>query len=170
MRVLERIADFIDIFNDRFGDKVSYILIPLFLFVLIAVIMRYVFNNPIPAGFEVAGLICGAYTMLAGAWVLLKQGHVRMEILFNRLSPRGQAIMDIVTSVLFFIFAVAFMYAALNTATKSISVMETSYSGIDVPYWPVKLMMPIGGALLLLQGFSKLLRDILVVVKGGSQS
>ena len=63
MRVLERIADFIDTLNDRFGDKVSYLLIPLFLFVLIAVVMRYGFNNPIPAGFEIAGLICGAYTI-----------------------------------------------------------------------------------------------------------
>ena len=107
--------------------------------------------------------------MLAGAWVLLKQGHVRMEILFNRLSPRGQAKMDIITSVLFFIFAIAFLYAALNTATKSFAVMATNYSGTEVPIWPGKLMMPIGGALLLLQGFSKLLRDIRVVARGGSK-
>lgn len=169
MRTLERIADVVDLINGRFGVWVSYILIPLFLYALVNVIARYAFNNPLPAGFEISGLINAGYVMLSGAYALLTKQHVRMDVAFSHLSPRGKAIMDMVTSLFFFIFMAAYMYAALNSASNSVRFMETSQAGIAVPYWPVKLMMPIGGGLLALQGISKLIRDALTVMKKGGQ-
>jgi TRAP-type mannitol/chloroaromatic compound transport system permease small subunit len=170
MHMLTRIVDIIDSFNNRIGEWVSYLVIPLTAIVFLSVIMRYIFHRPLSWGFEVSGLSLSAYTILIGAYCLLKDSHVRLGTIFDRLSPKKQATLDIITSILFFIFIAAFMFAAVRYALLSVTAMETTESGTGIPIWPVKLLMPIGGGLLALQGISKLIRNILLIYTKGRAS
>ena len=103
--------------------------------------------------------------MSAGA-ILLVGGHVNVDILYIRLSPKTKAKVDIFTSFIFFIFVVVLTYYGSALAWESLRTFERSASAWNPPVYPVKLMLPLGACLLLLQGIAKLIRDILIVVEG----
>lgn len=170
MRILSRLADIIDLIIDRTGEWFAYLVIPLTIIVFLSVIMRYIFHRPLSWSFEVSGLNLSAYTILIGAYCLLKDCHVRLGTIFERLSPEKQALLDIITSILFFIFIAAFIFVAVRYAMLSVAAMEGAESGSGLPIWPVKLLMPIGGGLLALQGISKLIRNILFISNKGRAS
>jgi len=94
---------------------------------------------------------------------MARGGHVNVDILYARLSPRTRAVVDVFTSFLFLVFVGALLYFGSALAWESMSFWEHSQSAWDPPIWPVKLAIPIGATLLLLQGMVKLLRDIMTV-------
>ena len=87
---------------------------------------------------------------------------LNVDLLHSHLKPRKRAALDIVTSVVFFIFTLALLWFGIDMAQESMSSWETSYSAWNPPIWPVKLAIPIGTGLLVLQGLVKLLEDIAV--------
>jgi TRAP-type mannitol/chloroaromatic compound transport system permease small subunit len=103
--------------------------------------------------------------MLAGAYAYRDETHVRVDIVYSKLSLRGRAICDVITSVFFFLFAGTMLVTGWRFASDSMSVGESSFTEWGIQYWPVKLAIPIGATLLLLQGFSRLVRDIAVVAR-----
>ena len=114
-------------------------------------------------------LMYGMQYMLAGAFAYQCDQHVRVDVLYVKLSPRGRAIADIFTSVFFFIFVGTLFWTSGRFAIDSINPGgngEVSFTEWGVQYWPVKLMMPIGAALLFLQGVAKLTKDIVFVARG----
>lgn len=90
------------------------------------------------------------------------RGHVNVDLLHSQLSPRKRAFMDIFTSLIFFIFTLALLWFGIDMASESISGWETSFSAWNPPVWPVKLAIPVGTGLLVLQGLAKLLEDIAI--------
>ncbi|OPL11668.1 MAG: hypothetical protein AVO39_04955 [delta proteobacterium MLS_D] len=172
MRVLLKVIACIDAFNDRLGRILSYAVLLMFLVVLSEVIRRYVFNAPTVWGTELTQLTFGVYSILAGGYLLRWGGHVNVDILYNRFSTRTKAFIDILTSVLFFLFCGMMLIYGSILAKNSIAIWEHSVSAWGPPLWPVKLMIPFGAFLLLLQGVAKLIRDILTLagadVKEGS--
>ena len=129
------------------------------------VIGRYVFNSPTNWVHESMFLMFGAQYMLAGAYAYRDETHVRVDIVYSKLSLRGRAICDVITSVFFFLFAGTMLVTGWRFASDSMSVGESSFTEWGIQYWPVKLAIPIGATLLLLQGFSRLVRDIAVVAR-----
>jgi TRAP-type mannitol/chloroaromatic compound transport system permease small subunit len=83
---------------------------------------------------------------------------------FSRLSTRARAIVDICTFVLFLLFCGMMLVYGGSLAWESLSIWERSNSAWGVPLYPAKMMIPIGAFLLLLQGFAKLIRDILTLL------
>jgi len=130
------------------------------------VIRRYLFNAPTVWANELTQMLFGAYIVLAGGYILAIEGHVNVDILYSRLSRKTQAILDIITSVLFFMFCLMMVYYGGSLAWESLSTFEHSQSAWNPPIYPVKLTIPIGAGLLLLQGIAKLIRDILFLIKG----
>jgi TRAP-type mannitol/chloroaromatic compound transport system permease small subunit len=111
----------------------------------------------------------GMQYMLAGAYAYQCDQHVRVDVFYVKFSTRGKAIADIITSVFFFIFVFTLFFTSWRFAMDSFNpggVGEVSFTEWGVQYWPVKLMMPIGAALLALQGLSKLIKDILILKRG----
>ena len=90
---------------------------------------------------------------------------MRVDVIYAQFSMRGKAIADIITSVFFFIFSVTMLWTTIRFATDSVSVGEHSFTEWGIQYWPVKLTMPVGAALLVLQGISKLVKDIMIVTR-----
>jgi TRAP-type mannitol/chloroaromatic compound transport system permease small subunit len=166
MRKLTAILGFIDALNDWVGRVISFGVLLMFLLVLSEVIRRYFFNAPTVWGTELTQLTFGVYVILSGGHIMRWGGHVNVDILYSRFSSKGKNIIDIITFLLFFLFCGMMVLFGGSLAWESLSIWEHSNSAWGPPIYPVKMMIPIGAFLLLLQGFAKLIRDILTLVYG----
>jgi TRAP-type mannitol/chloroaromatic compound transport system permease small subunit len=162
--------DVIDWINDRAGNYLSLFVLFFFVLLLLEVIRRYLLNSPTVWANELSQMLFGTYVVLSGGYILREGGHVNVDILYSRFSRRTQAKLDIVTSFLFFMFSGMMVFYGGSLAWESLSMFERSQSAWNPPIYPVKLMIPLGASLLLLQGIAKLIRDILIVVKGEDYS
>jgi len=108
------------------------------------VMLRYVFSSPTIWAHELTVHFFGAYSVLAGAYVLLHNEHIRVDIIYDRFSPRGRAIIDSVTYLLFFLFIVALLRYGIMTAWRAVELRQTvSPSPWGSPIWPLKITIPI---------------------------
>ncbi|RJR50178.1 MAG: TRAP transporter small permease subunit [Desulfobacteraceae bacterium] len=135
----------------------------MFLILLLEIFARYLFNSPSVWANELTQMLFGAYVVLSGGHLLWRGGHVGVDILYSRLAPRVKALLDVITSILFFAFCVMMVYFGGSLAWESLARLEHSQSAWNPPVYPVKLTIPIGAILLLLQGVAKLIRDILIL-------
>jgi TRAP-type mannitol/chloroaromatic compound transport system permease small subunit len=162
-----RITDAIESVNVRVGEFVAYwAVISVFVYYY-EVIARFWFNSPTNWVHESMFLMYGMQYMLSGAYAYKEDQHVRVDVLYVKFSPRGKAIADIVTSVFFFIFIGTMLWTGWRFAADAVNLGEVSFTEWAVQYWPVKLTIPIGAALLLLQGIAKLIKDIMFLANGG---
>lgn len=164
MSVINGFVNAINIVNDWVGDKLAYFLFGFFLLILLQVILRYVFNAPTVWAGELAQMLFGAYAVLAGGHILRINGHVNVDILYARLSKRTCALIDIFTSILFFLFCGMLLVYGGSMAWDSLSQLETSGSAWDPPVYPLRLTIPLAALLLLIQGLAKLITDICTVL------
>ena len=163
MTSLKTLMSIIDTVNDRVGNLLSYFLFFFFVLLLMEVILRYFFNSPTVWANELAQMLFGAYAILAGGYIMRTGGHVNVDILYSRLSRKSRAGLDIFTSLLFFLFCAMLLVYGGSLAWDSLSRFEHSQSAWNPPLYPAKLMIPLAAVLLLLQGFAKLIRDILIL-------
>ena len=156
----------IDKLNEWVGKILSFGVLFMFIMVLVEVIRRYFFNSPTVWGNELTQMIFGVYVVLCGGYILSFGGHVNVDILYSRFSIRGKAIADIITFFLFLGFCSMLLIYGSSLAWESLSTFEHSESAWNPPIYPVKLMIPLGAFLLLLQGIVKLIRDISALISG----
>ncbi len=128
------------------------------------VVVRYVFNSPTNWVHESMFLMFGMQYLIGGAYAMLTDSHVRVDIFYAKFSERGKAIADLLTSVFFFIFAGTLLVTGWIFARDSIAQGEVSFTEWAIQYWPVKVTIVVGGVLLILQGIAKLARDFERVV------
>jgi len=164
MRFLNKFIRTIDAINDWVGRFLSYFLFAFFVLLFIEVILRYFFNSPTVWANELAQMLFGAYAILGGGYILLTGGHVNVDIVYTRFSAKTRAAVDIVTSTLFFLFCGMLLVYGGSLAWDSLSRFEHSQSAWNPPLYPAKLMIPIAAALLILQGITKLIRDVLILL------
>lgn len=133
------------------------------------VLVRYVFNSPTNWAHESMFLMFGMQYLVAGAYAMLTESHVRVDIFYAKFSARGKAIVDLLTSVFFFIFAGTLLVTGWIFARDSIAQGEVSFTEWGIQYWPVKCVIALGAVLLILQGISKVARDVATVIspRGG---
>jgi TRAP-type mannitol/chloroaromatic compound transport system permease small subunit len=163
-----RVTDAIEWINVRAGEYVAWwSLIAVFVYYY-EVLARYVFNSPTNWVHESMFLMFGMQYMLSGAYAYREDQHVRVDVVYSKFSPRGKAIADIITSVFFFIFIGTMLVTGYRFAADAVNFGEHSFTEWGIQYWPVKLAIPIGAALLLLQGVSKLIKDVLIVMRRGA--
>lgn len=163
-----RITDWIETINVKAGEYVAWwSLIAVFVYYY-EVIGRFVFNSPTNWVHESMFLMFGMQYMLSGAYAYREDQHVRVDVIYAKFSPRGKAIADIITSLFFFVFIGTMVVTGYRFAADAVNVGEHSFTEWGIQYWPVKLAIPIGAALLLLQGISKLIKDVLFVTRRGA--
>ena len=160
------VTELIDGIDVAIGKWVAYWGVIAVFFYYYEVVARYVFNSPTNWVHESMFLMFGMQYLLCGAYAYRDDSHVRVDIFYVKFSPRGKAIADIITSVFFFIFMVTMFWTGARFAWDAISLGERSFTEWGVQYWPVKLAIPIGAFLMILQGISKLIKDILFLARG----
>ncbi len=152
--------------NEFIGRWISYLVYAMFGFLVLEVFFRYLLGSPTVWTNELGQMLFGIYTVMAGGYIMAHREHVNVDLFYATLSRRTQAVVDVFTSVIFFIFTLALLYFGGSMAWDSIQNMETSFSAWNAPVWPVKAAIPLGTALLLLQGIAKLCQDIAIAVRG----
>jgi TRAP-type mannitol/chloroaromatic compound transport system permease small subunit len=158
-------SDLIERIDTAVGRYVSYwALIAVFAYYY-EVMARYVFNSPTNWVHESMFLMFGMQYMLCGAFAYKEDQHVRVDVFYAKFSTRGKAAADIFTSIFFFVFSITMFWTSSRFALDAIKVGEHSFTEWGIQYWPVKLTMPIGSGLLVLQGVAKLVKDIVLLTR-----
>jgi TRAP-type mannitol/chloroaromatic compound transport system permease small subunit len=165
---MTRFLLFIDSLSTWVGKAFAWLILLLTFGVSYEVFVRYVLNRPTTWAFDVSYITYGALFLMAGAYTLSRNGHVRADVLYRFWRPRAQATMDLALYIVFFLPAVlAFMYSGWNYAQMSIRFREVSiFSPAGVPVFPLKALIPVTGMLLLLQGIAEMIRCVLCIRSG----
>jgi TRAP-type mannitol/chloroaromatic compound transport system permease small subunit len=112
-------------------------------------------------------ILYGTLFMLAGAYTLAKNGHVRGDVLYGFFQPRTQAWVDLILYTLFFLPGiVALTWAGWTFANESLAIRESTFSATPLPVYPFKFMIPLAGFILLLQGLVEIVRCIQCIRDG----
>jgi len=150
------------------GHCFSWLVVGLTALIGFEVFSRYVLNSPHAWAFDAQIMMYGTMFMMAGAYTLAKNGHVRGDILYGFLKPRTQAIFDLILYVVFFIPGViALAYAGYGYAADSWRILEHSSITADgPPLYPFKTIIPIAGVVLLMQGIVEILRCVVCIREG----
>jgi TRAP-type mannitol/chloroaromatic compound transport system permease small subunit len=130
------------------------------------IIARAFFNAPTVWAHELSVMIFGALGILGGAYTLRYRGHVNMDLFYINFSVRGKAILDVISFPFFLVFCITMIWLGWEFAFRSVSCLEVSQSDWAPPIWPIKLCIPLGAFLLLLQGCANLISDIYTAVTG----
>jgi len=161
-----RLLHGIDAINERAGKAISILVVCMTGILCWEVILRYAFNAPTIWAHEVSCHIFAAYSVLGGAYVLLVNEHVRSDVVYARFSPRGRAILDLVTFPLFFMLLGILLVEGIPMALQSIAVREVTVSFLHSPVYPIKACIPIAAFLMLLQGLAHFIRALALVITG----
>lgn len=157
-----RVVGAISGFSGRFVAYWSMLAVFVYYYEVIA---RYVFNSPTNWAHESMFLMFGMQYLLAGAYAYREDAHVRVDVIYAKFDERTRAVIDIVTSFFFFVFATTLMVTGFLFARDAVAVMEVSFTEWAIQYWPVKITIALGAFLILLQGLAKLVRDVTFVLR-----
>jgi TRAP-type mannitol/chloroaromatic compound transport system permease small subunit len=165
---MTRFLFFIDSLSTWVGKAFAWLILVLTLGVSYEVFVRYALRAPTTWAFDFSYITYGAMFLMAGAYTLSRNGHVRADVLYRFWKPRTQASMDLLLYIVFFLPAVAaWMYSGWNYAAMSVRFREVSiFSPAGVPVFPLKTLIPVTGLLLFLQGFAEITRCVLCIRLG----
>jgi TRAP-type mannitol/chloroaromatic compound transport system permease small subunit len=150
------------------GHTFSWLIVSLTFMISWEVFSRYALDQPHSWAFDAMIMQYGTLFMMAGAYTLAKNGHVRGDVLYSFFMPRTQATIDLILFVVFFIPGVfALTYAGYTFAVESWQMFEhSSITSEGPPIYPFKTMMPLAGAFLLLQGIIEIIRCVICIKHG----
>ena len=159
---------FIDSLSTWVGKSFGWLILVLTLGTCYEVFMRYLLNAPTTWAFDFSYITYGGMFLMAGAYTLSRNGHVRGDVIYRLWPQRVQASIDLTLFIIFFLPAVlAWIYAGWQFAKMSIQFREVSiFSPAGVPVFPLKALIPLNGVLLLLQGFAEVVRCVICIRDG----
>ena len=165
---MQKLLLFVDKVSTFMGQVFSWLIVTLTLLVSWEVFSRYALDHPHAWAFDVMIMMYGTLFMMAGAYTLAKNGHVRGDVLYGFFPPRLQAGLDLTLYLLFFIpGVVAFLWAGYYYAGDSWAIREGSNITADgPPYYQFKTVIPIAGAFLLVQGVVEIIRCAICLKTG----
>jgi TRAP-type mannitol/chloroaromatic compound transport system permease small subunit len=166
--VSDRLLYGVDALSAAVGKTFGWAILLLTFSTSYEVFARYMFGAPTDWAFDTSYILYGALFMMAGAYTLSRNGHVRGDFLYRAWSARRQALMDMLLYVLFFFPGMlAFIYAGYNFAELSRGMNEHSSASPNGPIvWPFKWLIPIVGGLMVLQGIVEVIRCIKCIRTG----
>lgn len=150
------------------GKAVAWLILILTAVVCIEVFKRYIMNAPTAWIFDLDNMLYGTLFMLAGAYTLAQDAHVRGDFLYGSMKPRMQASLDLVLYILFFLPGMmALIYAGYDYAAISWHINEHSnVTSNGPPVYPFKTVIPIAGVLVLIQGIAEIVRCVVCLRTG----
>lgn len=161
MSFLLSLSKLIDAFNEKIGHLISWALLISVLISSGNAVVRYAFNMSSNAWLEIQWYLFGAVYLLAAAYTLRRNEHVRIDVIVNRFSKRTQVWLDILGFILFLLpFTLIITYYAIPYALLAFETGEMSSNAGGLIQWPAKILIPLGFILLTLQGISELIKRI----------
>ncbi|RDV04891.1 TRAP transporter small permease subunit [Undibacter mobilis] len=165
---VQRLLHTIDGISTWVGKAAAWLIIGLMMLVCVEVFKRYIMNMPTAWIFDASNMFYGTLFMLAGAYTLAQNAHVRGDFLYSSMRPRMQAGLDLVLYILFFFPGIAaLMYAGYDYAANSWIIGEHSnVTANGPPVYHFKSVIPIAGAFVMLQGVAEVIRCVVCLKTG----
>ncbi len=160
--MIQLIINTINQLSKTVGHAFSWCALMLVLGTCYEVFVRYMLNDPTSWAFDLSYLMYGAVFFMAGAYTLSRGGHVRADMFYRLWPERTQATVELTLYVLFFFPGIlALLIAGWRYGIESMRINEVSVnSPAGIPIWPLKMMIPVGGGLMVLQGVAEVLRCV----------
>ena len=157
----------VDRLSTWIGQLFAWGIVLLTVFISWEVFSRYVLGKPHAWMLDVQIMLYGILFMMAGAYTLSKNGHVRGDVLYGFFRPRTQATLDLILYILFFLPGiVALTWAGWTFFTDSLAIREQTFNADPIPIYPFKFFISFAGALLLLQGLVEIARCVICIRDG----
>lgn len=165
---MNRLLLLVDEISTWVGKTFAWSIVILTFAISYEVFARYIMLAPTTWAFDVSYILYGTLFMMAGAYTLARNGHVRGDFIYRTFPPRRQATFDLVLYILFFFPGVlALIYSGWGFFYLSWLINEhSSFSPAGPPIWPFKGLIPVVGVLLLLQGLAELVRCVICIRTG----
>src|SRR6478672_3372145 len=150
------------------GKAFAWLMIVLMIVVCVEVFKRFVLNAPTAWIFDAENMLYGTCFMLGGAYTLAQNAHVRGDFLYSSMRPRTQAGLDLVLYIVFFLPGIAaLIYSGWVFFGESWAINEHSNVTADgPPLWQFKLMIPVAGVLVMIQGIAEIVRCVVCLRTG----
>ncbi|KPA10167.1 C4-dicarboxylate ABC transporter permease [Candidatus Magnetomorum sp. HK-1] len=165
MIVMKMICNWIDRLNTWIGQSVAWVTLLLVITVFSDVVMRYLFNTSFVFVQELEWHLFAFIFLMGAGYTLLKDGHVRVDIIYQRLSPKASAWVNVV-GIIFFLFpgCIMIIITSISFFSSSYHMMECSPDPGGIPYrCIIKSTIPIGFFLVALQGLSMFLKNLMII-------
>ena len=151
---------YVDAVNRVLGFFVMYLTLVMMGLLLFASVTRYVFNVPFIWIIEMSQFLMAAYYILGGGYSMQLDAHVRMDVLYERWRPKTRAFMDSLTAFFLVFYLAIMIYGGFSSSAYSLKYNQTNYSAWAPPMAPIKIIMTVGIALMLLQAIAIFFRDL----------
>lgn len=163
MQTLAAIVRTIDLINKKIGENVAYLLIPITFICAYEVVARYFFKAPTIWAWELNMQIWAFVVMLTGAYALLENQHVRVDVIYNMFGKRTKAAFNILTCLLIMLCMYLVIKYGFQIGMESFAKNERQATIWASPMWTIRLLLPIGGIMVFLQSMSDLIKNIFAV-------
>ena len=165
---MQELLLFVDKVSIWVGRAFSWLIVGLTVLISWEVFSRYALDHPHAWAFDVMIQMYGTLFMMAGAYTLAQNGHVRGDVVYGFFTPRVQAGLDLTLYIVFFIPGViALVWAGYTYAAESWAIKESSnITAEGPPYYPFKTVIPVAGAFVLVQGVVEIIRCVICIRQG----
>jgi TRAP-type mannitol/chloroaromatic compound transport system permease small subunit len=165
---MTRFLYFIDNISAWVGKSFAWLILVLTFGICYEVFVRYVLSAPTTWAFDFSYITYGALFLMAGAYTLSRNAHVRGDVIYRLWPARTQAMIDLVLYIIFFFPAVlAWIYSGWLFARMSVRFLEVSiFSPAGIPVFPLKALIPVTGVFLFIQGVAEVIRCVLCIKRG----
>ena len=161
MSFLLSLSRLIDTINEKIGSFISWALLISVLICSGNAFVRYIFHTSSNAWLEIQWYLFSAIFLLASAWTLRRNEHVRIDVIAGKLSKRAQAWIDIIGFLVFLLpICLIILYYAIPYAWLALESGEMSSNAGGLIVWPAKILIPLGFLMMALQGLSELIKRI----------
>jgi len=167
MDTARAIVNKIDIFSEWVGKVFSWFIVAIILLSVFEVFTRRVLGKPTIWTHETLSYFFCAAILLTMAYTLRYKQHVAVDLIYARFTPKTKAILDIITFIFFLgFFSFIFLWKGIVFAATSWGMLERTPSAFNFYVFPAKTLLPVGAFLLLIQGLSDFIKNIVFVAKG----
>jgi TRAP-type mannitol/chloroaromatic compound transport system permease small subunit len=164
---MNKIVRIVDTLSEYTGRGAIWLSIALVLVLTYETTVRYVFNAPTQWAFETSYMIGASMAVIGWAYTHKHHGHIRVDIFYTRLSPKGQAIVDVVISILFlFPLLIVLIYGSYSSMQFAILMNEKlAESSFRPPAAPIKAVLLVGICLFALQTIAEFIRNLYLLIR-----
>lgn len=153
VRLIDRVSEYV-------GIVAMYLIFMMVAVLLLDAVTRNVINIPLHWCVELAQFTLAAYYFMGGAMTIKNGDHVRMDLLYERLSPRGKSLLDLVTIFCLLFYLSVLLYGSISSLSYAISTGETRFSMWNPSMIPIKSLMVGCIVLMILQTISEVFKHI----------
>jgi len=163
---MRRLLSLIDATTEWIGKIARFLVVFVMVSMTIEVVSRYGFNHPTSWVWDVSKQLGAAFYMLGGAYALLHCAHVRVDVIYTRFPPRRKALIDLITSTLFFFFCIVLLWKGWEIAWASTLRHEVENSILAPPLYPLRWLFVVAVFLMMLQGGAEFIRNLNTAITG----